>query len=96
MTDVPMGFFEHVDAHINLSNHQINDGFPKGQVSASTMYASARFCAWLTATGCTSAEDMASRRDQAKAFFADEFTRMFDESYREYTDNFDQFLKAQG
>ena len=41
-------FFERADAHIHLSNDQLKD-IEHGRVSASMMFALARFNAWVNA-----------------------------------------------
>lgn len=49
MAEADKDFFDRVDAHIHLSNGQLNDKTTIGQVSASNMYAVARFNAWVAA-----------------------------------------------
>jgi len=51
MKEVDDKFYERADAHIHLCNDQISKDISKGKVSASTMYATARFNAWISACG---------------------------------------------
>jgi len=51
MKEVDNKFYERADAHIHLCNDQISKDIGKGKVSASTMYATARFYAWVSACG---------------------------------------------
>jgi hypothetical protein len=50
-------FYNRADAVIHLANKQC-EGIGKGKVSASLMYATTRFGAWLTASGFRSAAEM--------------------------------------
>lgn len=43
MQEVDDEFYQRADAHIHLSNDQISETIGAGKVSASTMYATARF-----------------------------------------------------
>ena len=51
MQEVDDEFYERADAHIHLSNGQISEKVGTGKVSASNMYATARFNAWVSAGG---------------------------------------------
>ncbi len=50
------GFYARADAHIQLSNQQISEAAGRGKVSASMMFATARFNTWVSA--CEYAEGM--------------------------------------
>ena len=45
--DIPQAFFDRADAVIALANRQVGEGVPRGDVSASTLYAAARFNAYV-------------------------------------------------
>lgn len=51
-------FFDRADAHIRLANEQLGD-ISRGKASASMMYATARFNAWVSARGFNASSDMA-------------------------------------
>lgn len=51
-------FYDRADAHIHLSNSQMSEINP-GKVSASMMYATARFNAYVSWIGFESGADMA-------------------------------------
>ena len=55
-------FYERADAHIHLSNDQVNEKATIGKVSASNMYATARFNAWVSACGWNDGKEMAKAR----------------------------------
>ncbi|MFT4076539.1 MAG: DUF3144 domain-containing protein [Asticcacaulis sp.] len=89
--DIDRAFYDRADAHIHLANSQV-DGVGRGKVSASMMYANARFSAWLSATWCQSAEDMQMRREENIAYFVEQFQKMLDENYDDYADNFETYM----
>tara|TARA_B100000745_G_scaffold278058_1_gene208868 strand:+ start:1963 stop:2223 length:261 start_codon:yes stop_codon:yes gene_type:complete len=62
MKEVDSGFYDRADAHIHLSNDQINEKASSGKVSASSMYATARFNVWVSACGMNSAAEMESSK----------------------------------
>ncbi len=93
MADLDKGFYDRADAHIDLSNAQMTEEVTRGKVSASMMYANARFSAWVSAAACQSAEEMEVRRDAQVAFFVEQFRLMLEENYSDYASNFDQYMK---
>jgi hypothetical protein len=86
------GFTDRADAHIRLSNEQL-ESIGSGKVSASMMYATARFNAWLSATTVSSAEDMRAVRPKTVAFLLSEYGRMLNEHLDDYIENFDAYMK---
>ena len=85
-------FYDRADAHIELSNGQISDEVSRSRVSASMMYANARFSAWLSATWASSKEDMEERRSESVAYFVDQFQKMLEENYDDYVENFSSYM----
>ena len=71
-------FYQRADEMINLANKQL-ENIDYGRVSASMMFACARFNAFMTAT---KAED--------KTHLAD--SKMLKQNLEEYIENFDQYL----
>lgn len=87
-------FYDRADAHIDLSNEQLEDAGP-GKVSASMMYATARFNAWITAHGHESAEDLAAARQETVDYFVDQYRQMLEEHLDDYQANYGRYI-AQG
>lgn len=92
--ELDQSFFDRADAHIHLSNDQLKQSTP-GKVSASTMYASARFNAWLTACGFESGEAMQSRRDENIEYFVREYRKMLETNMDEYIARFEHYMVTQ-
>ncbi len=84
-------FFARADAHITLSNDQL-DGADRGAVTASTMFALARFNAWTAACDFAARAPMAERRDQTIDYFVGQFRIMLEEHYDDYVANFDTYM----
>jgi hypothetical protein len=86
-------FYARADAHIHLSNDQAKK-IDRGKVSASMLYASARFNAWISACGFEEGPQMASKRQEMIDYFAADYRRMLEENLDDYIANFDQYMKA--
>ena len=93
MQDVDKGFYERADAHIHLSNDQITNEINRGQVSSSTMYAVARFNAWVSASGFQNREDMFKTKEEILEYFVTEYRKMLEENVDDYIANFDSYMK---
>jgi hypothetical protein len=85
-------FYDRADAHIDLSNQQVGE-IGRGKVSASMMYATARFNAWVSATGFTSSGDMANEREETIEYFVGEYRKMLEENLDDYIGNFEKYMK---
>jgi hypothetical protein len=86
-------FFDRADAHIRLSNEQLSD-ISRGKVSASMMFAAARFNAWVSACGFDASSDMAQAKGETLEYFVTEYRKMLEENLDDYIRNFDEFIKT--
>jgi hypothetical protein len=93
MADVDDKFYERADAHIDLSNDQLKD-ISRGKVSASMMYAVARFNAWITACGYSTSAEMSGAREETIEYFITEYRKMLEENLDDYIDNFDKYMRV--
>jgi hypothetical protein len=91
--DLDDHFYDRADAHIVLSNDQIAHVDSKGKVSASMLYATARFNAWLSANGFSSGEQMAAAREETIAYFCEQYRLMLEENLDDYIKNFSQYMR---
>lgn len=89
--DADQPFYDRADAHIHLSNDQMKDT-KSGKVSASMMYATARFNAWLTACGFQSGAEMGSHREENIEYFVREYRKMLEENMDEYINRFEEYM----
>jgi hypothetical protein len=94
-TDVDADFYNRADAVIHLANEQLAK-IGRGKVSASCMYATARFNAWVTACGCNSAADMRAAREETIDYFTKQYRAMLEENLDDYIDKFAEYMQARG
>jgi hypothetical protein len=85
-------FYERADAHIHLSNDQTKT-VESGKVSASMLYGTARFNAWLSACWVSSREEMVGRREETIDYFVTQFRAMLEDNLDDYIRNFDGYMK---
>ena len=90
--DQDPGFFARADAVIGLANTQLKDA-SRGKVSASLMYATARFNSWISAHGFESASEMAGAKDEALDYFVAEYRKMLEETLDDYIANSANYMK---
>lgn len=86
------GFYNRADAHIELSNTQITPAAGPGKVSASMLYAAARFNAFVSATGFSSSNEMAAARQETLDYFCREYRAMLAEHLDDYIAHFDRYM----
>lgn len=87
------GFYNRADAHIHLSNDQLAGVDSKGKVSASMLYGTARFNAWLSALGFSSGEQMAAAREETLAYFSEQYRLMLEENLDDYIEHFAKYMQ---
>ncbi len=90
--DADDAFYERADAHIYLSNDQI-EGTTRGKASASMLYGTSRFNAWISACGFESGEQMREARAETIKYFVSEYEKMLIENLDDYIENFEKYMK---
>ena len=88
MSEDKQGFLKRADAHIFLANEQMNENISSGEVSASFMFALARFNAWIAASSYKSSEDMAAEKQKAMEYFMNEYKIMLEQHLDEHIKGF--------
>ena len=91
-SDVDKEFFERADAYITVANEQAQT-VNRGKVSASMMFATARFNAWVSASGAETSDELASVKAEALEYFVSEYRKMLEENLDEYVEHFDKYMK---
>jgi len=89
--DPDENFFERADAHIHLANEQVKM-IENGKVSASMMFAVARFNAWINAGQFNSSQEMEAAKSEALEYFSNEYRKMLEENLNDYIKNFNQYM----
>jgi hypothetical protein len=85
-------FFERADEHINLANNHLNSKIEPRLVSASLMFSSARFNAWVSASGFQNGEELKARKKELLEYFVTQYASMLEENLDNYADNYDQYM----
>ena len=91
--DLDDTFYDRADAHIHLSNDQVEDASHE-MVNASMLFASARFSAFTSARGFASGEAMAAKRAETIEYFVSGFRQMLEGNIDAYIKNFDAYMKS--
>ena len=86
-------FYEMADAFIALANKQA-DKAGMGKVSATFLYAAARYNTYVTASESSSANDLATGKEASFGFFVAEYKKMLEEHFADYYENFDKYIKS--
>jgi hypothetical protein len=85
-------FWERLNAVINLVNDQCSAAAPN-DVGSSTLYAAARFNAFILAKTTGSAENMKLERERALEYFTGQFRLMLESNLDDFTENFVDYMK---
>ena len=85
-------FYTRADSFIDLANEHAAAA-ERDDVSASLMYSSARFNAWVSATGFSSKEEMRAAKPARIAQLAEHYRMMLEENMESYIKNFDDYMK---
>ena len=83
------GFLKRADEFIALANEQLGQNLTQGEISASFMYGSARFSAWMAASSFENAEDMKEEKEKVVEYFMQEYKLALEEHMDNHIKNFD-------
>lgn len=84
-------FWERANAVIHMANEQCASADPS-EVAASTLYATARFNAFMVAKSTGSAQTMKQERERALEYFTDQFRNMMEVNLDDFIENFERFV----
>jgi len=88
-------FFSMADAYIALANTQSKDAI-QGKVSATFLYAAARFNAFLVATNAESKATFESGTEDSIEYFMSEYRKMLEEHFADYNVNYESYIGTNG
>ena len=94
MDELKEAFFDRADEHISLSNTQ-SKSQPMNNVSASMLYGTARFNAFVFASNYQKIEDMHEDKAGAIEYFVGQYKMMLEENIEDYIENFESYVKSQ-
>jgi hypothetical protein len=90
----PNEFYDRVDAFIHAANQQCSQD-DKGKVSASFLFAAARFNSWVSASGFENSELMQANRQELVQYFVQQYQSMLEDNLDEFITNFSSYQKGQ-
>jgi hypothetical protein len=86
-------FYDRADEVIHIANGQAEDARHE-LVNASLMFASARFCAFVSARGFGSGAAMQAKRAETIEYFVGGFRQMLEGNLDAYIRNFEQYVQT--
>ena len=90
-SDEDKKFREVADAFIAVANKQSKSENP-GMVSASLLYAAARYNVFIVAANSASADAFASRKEEIFNILIEEYKRMLEDHFENYRENFEEYM----
>ena len=90
--DTDHDFLDRAHEHLRIANQQLED-VSEGQVSASMMYACARFNAWVSASNQDSARNLKSAYGETIEYFVAQYRRMLVKNLDDFVANFGEYIK---
>jgi vacuolar-type H+-ATPase subunit E/Vma4 len=90
-TETDHDFYKRADAHIHVANEQ-TETTDRGKVSASMMYATARFNCWISACKVESGDDLLEGKEKIIEYFVEQYRDMLGEHLDDYVKNFDKYM----
>jgi Protein of unknown function (DUF3144) len=84
-------FYEMADAYIALANEQSQKA-DQGTVSATFLYAAARFNIFFVASRSATEDDFGSKKEEVMEYFMAEYKKMLEEHFADYEGNFEKYI----
>jgi hypothetical protein len=84
-------FMDRAHAHLRVAHEHMAD-VPQGQVSASLMYACARFNVWVSASNKGSPEELRKAYGKTIEYFVAQYRKMLVKNLDDYVDNFHEYV----
>ena len=87
--EIPKEFFDRADEIIKVANAQLQDEH-RSKVSASTLYAAARFNAFVSAASYSDGKQMAKDLTEISDYFVEQYKKMLEEHLADFVANFER------
>lgn len=96
MSDNEQAFYARATELIKLANQQNqNTEIQTGEVSASFMWALARYNAWFGSTSFETKEQMQAKKQEMMDYYTERYKEMLDTHLEDYIENFDHYRATQ-
>jgi len=90
--DANHDFYERAHEHLRIANEQLTD-VSQGHVSASMMYACARFNAWVSANCRDSAKDLKGAYGETIEYFVAQYRKMLVTNLDDFVAHFAEYME---
>ena len=87
-------FWQRADQFINLANQQSQEVSP-GEVSASMLFATARYNAFIAAATAQNIDELKKNKEEAIRYFANQYYEMFTENIEDWIENYQKHIKKE-
>jgi len=94
MPNPDKAFFDRADEFLELANHQCSAAEP-GTVSASLLYATARFNTFVVANTTKSLADFSANKEEAVRYYINQYEMMLRDKLDDYERNFNKYTNCQ-
>ena len=91
-SDADDEFYDRAHEHLRVAEEHMADA-PRGQVSASLMYACARFNVFVSAASQGSPEELRKSYGKTIEYFIAQYRKMLVKNLDDYVDNFDEYAR---
>jgi len=88
---VDQKFWNRADKIIHLANEQCHNS-TNSKVSSSTLYAAARFNAFIVASMAEDVNEIIKDKEEAIKYFTDQYEKMFIENIDDYIENYEEYI----
>ena len=85
-------FFERSNSFIKLANEQ-SEGAERGAVTASLMFASARYNVFVAAVSFRTQDELAAQKQEIVDYYAQQYRAMLEEHVSDYIGNFSSYIR---
>lgn len=85
-------FWNFADSFIHLANKHVAKA-PSTRVSATLLYAAARFNAFVATANSSSKEEFAADKEEVVAYFREQYEKMLRENLADYEANYDKYIR---
>lgn len=92
--EVDAEFYNRADAIIHLANNHL-EHIEAGKASASLMYATARFNAWVSALGFPNGTEMECHRHETIEYFVKQYRAMLEDNLDDYIRKFSEYMSPE-
>lgn len=84
-------FWERADAVIHLANDQC-EAAPRSKVSASLLYAAARFNSFIVASSAANLDELRQDKNEAVKYFTEQYQKMLIENLDDHIANYEKYI----